>query len=57
MLLEMKKAKSEKQIQAEFNLANDPTELNLYTTTRRGPLPEYTADTDSQIEKYECMIL
>lgn len=51
MLLEMKKAKSEKQIQAEFNLANDPTELNLYTTTRRGPLPEYTADTDSQIEK------
>ncbi|PFX21284.1 uncharacterized protein LOC111335782 [Stylophora pistillata] len=51
VLLEMKKPKSEKQIQAEFNLENDPTELNLYTTTRKGPLPEYTADSESRIEK------
>ena len=45
------KPKSEKQIQAEFNLENDTTELNLYTTTRRGPLFENTADTESRIEK------
>lgn len=47
----MKKPKSERQIQAEFNLENDTTELNLYTTTRRGPLFENTADTESRIEK------
>ncbi|KAJ7318878.1 hypothetical protein OS493_037289 [Desmophyllum pertusum] len=50
-LMEMEKPKSEKQILAEFNLANDPTELNLYITTRKGPLPEYTADHESQLEK------
>lgn len=48
----MEKPKSEKQIQAEFDLANDPTELSLYTTTRRGPLPGLNEE-DSQIEKYE----
>ncbi|KAL9959797.1 hypothetical protein ACROYT_G033153 [Oculina patagonica] len=47
----MEKPKSEKQIEAEFNLANDPTELNLYTTSRTGPPPEYDATCDSQIEK------
>jgi len=50
VLAKMEKPKSEKQIQAEFNLANDPTQLSLYTTTRRGPLPGYNEE-DSQIEK------
>ena len=46
----MEKPKSEKQIHAEFNLANDPTELSLYTTTRCGPLPGYKEE-DGQIDK------
>ncbi|XP_073228377.1 uncharacterized protein [Porites lutea] len=50
VLARMEKPKSEKQIHAEFNLANDPTELSLYTTTRRGPLPGYKEE-DSQIDK------
>lgn len=52
-LMEMKKPKSEKQIQAEYNLANDPTELKLYTTSKQGPPPDYNAEYDSQIEKYD----
>ena len=47
----MEKPKSEKQIRAEFNLANDPTEFSLYTTTRGGPLAGYNEE-DSQLEKY-----
>ena len=56
VLAKMEKPKSEKQIQADFNLANDPTQLSLYTTTRRGPLPGYNEE-DSQIEKYELFNL
>ena len=51
VLAKMEKPKSDKQIRAEFNLANDPTEFSLYTTTRGGPLPGYNEE-DSQIEKY-----
>lgn len=54
-LMKMEKPKSEKQIQAEFNLANDPTELNLYTTSRTGSPPEYNSTYDSQIEKYDLL--
>lgn len=51
-LMEMKKPKSAKQIQAEYNLANDPTELKLYTTSKQRTPPDYNAEYDSQIEKY-----
>lgn len=51
VLAKMEKPKSDKQIKAEFDLANDPKELSLYITTRRGPLPGFNED-DSQIEKY-----
>jgi len=51
-LMEMEKPKSDKQIEAEFNLVNDPTELNLYTTTKTGTPPSYNAAYESQIEKY-----
>ena len=53
----MEKPKSDRQIEAEFNLANDPTELNLYTTTKTGTPPAYNVAYDSQIEKYVGMIL
>jgi len=49
--MEMEKPKSDKQIEAEFNLVNDPTELNLYTTTKTGTPPSYNAAYESQIEK------
>ena len=55
--MEMEKPKSDRQIEAEFNLANDPTELNLYTTTKTGTPPAYDTAYDSQIEKYVWMIL
>ena len=50
--MEMEKPKSDRQIEAEFNLANDPTELNLYTTTKTGTPPSYNTVYESQIEKY-----
>lgn len=50
VLAKMEKPKSDEQIKAEVNLANDPTELSLYTTTRGVSLPGHKED-DSQIEK------
>ena len=50
VLAKMEKPKSDEQIKAEFNLANDSTELSLYTTTRGGP-PSNFNEEDSQIEK------
>lgn len=39
-LARLQRPKTIEKIQAEYRLANDPTELNLYTTTRRGPVTE-----------------
>ena len=37
-VMRLHKPKSMEQIQAEYRVANDPLELSVYTTTRRGPL-------------------
>ena len=49
-VMRLDKPKTMDQIHAEFRVANDPTELNIYTTTRQGSLMS-DSSRESLVEK------